>query len=185
MISQYQRHSKFPIKDSALSKIIQFRIQSEQKVLKMKWIGSGIFLVLMIFKIEGASTVEEDPNSSRLPKTSYPTHYSLSLSFSVVGTKNYEGNVVINIVMKENTSVITLHNRGLDVLSVNLIDSSLSKLDQKVIVKPERELMDIEVSTRELIAGEKLSLEISFSGQLKTELSGFYRTSYRRNNAIR
>lgn len=153
----------------------------------MKWTESGIFLIALVATGLGAPILDdEDQDSLRLPKTSYPTSYDLSLTFSVNGKRSYEGSVSINIVMTENTSKITLHNRGLAVLSVKLIDSQTrNELEQTYIIEDEKEFIHIVVSSRELIAGDKLSLTITFSGQLQTGLSGFYRSSYRINNSSR
>lgn len=152
----------------------------------MKWIKSGILFMVIVETVLYSSALDnDDQDSLRLPKTSYPTSYDLSLTFSVAGKRTYEGTVAINIVMKENLSNITLHNRGLDVSSIKLLDNARIELDQTFIIDSQKDFIHIVVSSRELIAGEKLSLTIIFSGQLQTGLSGFYRTSYRLNNSLR
>lgn len=151
----------------------------------MKWISGVLIAALLSNAVEAAPTVAlGEENFLRLPKTSIPTRYDLKLAFSVIGSSAIAGNVKIVIDIIENTDTITLHNRGLHVSSVKLATNLLEEIDQTFSFEPEKDFMHV-VASRVLLAGEKVTLEIIYTGQLQTNMLGIYRSSYKANATTR
>lgn len=145
----------------------------------------GIILVVFALSVWSAPFAE-DEESSRLPKTSIPLSYDLTLKTRVkVNQRSFSGTVKIGIEITENTNVITLHNRGLSVQSVKLIAADKTEIPQTHDFEAVKDFMHVRVDSRELLIGEKFSLEIAFSGNLQLDNTGFYRSSYRVGSNIR
>lgn len=145
-------------------------------------------IILAIFSLSCVpfSVVADEVKSLRLPRTSIPLSYDLSLNTKVhVNQRGFSGNVKISIEITETTNLITLHNRGLTVKSVNLTAEDKSEILQTHRFDVENDFMIIEVGSGELLAGEKVSVEIVYSGYLQLDSTGFYRSSYRVGNDIR
>lgn len=148
----------------------------------MKWLKSGILLVVLLStaKAAPAPLADDDENSLRLPKSSAPISYDLELTTNVhSGQRALTGFVKIEIEIKETTDFITLHNRGLTIGDVKLINSNSAELDIEISSDLEKEFLVIESLTRPLQVGELYSIEISYRGNLQLGTSGFYRSSYR------
>lgn len=144
-----------------------------------------IFLVLFLTSTWAAPFADDD-ESLRLPKTSIPLSYDLTLKTKVnVNQRGFTGTEKINIEIIKNTNVITLHNHGLSIQSVKLVDGDKVEIPQTHVLEAEKDFMHIEIGSRELLVGEKFSLEIAFSGFLQLDNTGFYRSSYRFENSIR
>lgn len=145
----------------------------------MKWLISGILFVVLVATATAAPTPFADDDPLRLPKTSKPISYDLTLTTNVhSGTRAFSGTVKIEIEIVTNTDVLTLHNRGLTVGTVKLLDVSGAELRSSVTQETDKEFVHVQSDSRSLIAGEKVNLEIEFTGQLSTGTSGFYRSSY-------
>lgn len=123
--------------------------------------------------------------SYRLPNNTSPILYDLALETWVdEGRLDFNGSVTIRIkVLEDDSNSITLHSRNLSILEWNL---------QKMVSE---ELVPVEVQvpffdsftdfiTFSLVGDEKLEkdgdyrLFITFSGMLREEQHGFYRSSY-------
>lgn len=123
-----------------------------------------------------------DEGSLRLPKSSIPTNYDITLWTTVdTGERKFTGIVKIDIEIKENSDIITLHNRRLDIdyASVKLINT-FTEVEYEISVNEDtaREFVFIDSSIRPLVAGENFRVEISYTGELQLGTSGFYRSSY-------
>lgn len=119
----------------------------------------------------------------RLPNHTHPETYDISLSTRV--DKNifdFNGFVRIGIVVDQTTNEIVLHARQLVVSNVRLvrfsgsvpIDVRLSPHNYEVVP----EFLRIRTDNINLMAGDRLSLEITYSGTLRADEAGFYRSSY-------
>lgn len=150
----------------------------------MKWIKSGIFILVIISVITAAPMPLEADSSKVLPKTSVPFHYDLNLSLSAIGTSTVKGVVTIEIEIMEDTETLTLHNRGLAIDNITLTASG-TELEQEHELEADKDFMHIKVLSRQLLKGEKVSAEITFTGSLQTNLFGIYRTSYKVNDSTR
>lgn len=152
----------------------------------MKWLKSGILLVAVLSTVQTAPTLFADEDSMRLPKTSKPIHYDISLKTDVhEGLRSFEGEVLIEIEIAEDTNVITLHNRELTILEVKLLDETNNLVETLHQEEIEKEFLHIETTSKPLLSGEKYTIEISYSGLLQLGTSGFYRSSYKVDNETR
>lgn len=144
------------------------------------------FLVILSLSCIAFSVVADDKKASRLPRTSIPLSYDLNLNTKVhVNQRGFSGIVKISIEITQRTNEIVLHNRALTVKSVNLTAEDKSEVLQTHRFDVENDFMIIDVGSRDLLAGEKVSVEIVYSGFLQLDSTGFYRSSYRLGNDIR
>jgi aminopeptidase N len=148
---------------------------------------SGIIFLLALSMVWAVPIQKSDDDDSlKLPKTSVPLSYDLSLKTSLRSVeREFSGTVKIQIEVIEATDTITLHNRGLAIESVTMIDSDGIALDASYRLEPEKDFMHIVVESRQLLVAEALTVEIAFTGSLRLDMSGFYRSSYKSNGAIR
>lgn len=147
----------------------------------MKSLKCAKFLLLFVFQV-ATSPVEPlaGDNLLRLPKTSFPLSYDLSLITMIhTGTREFTGNVKINVEIKELTNTITLHNRGLTIQSVS-VKHTVGKADVPITISIDvaREFLIIESVSEDLQNGGLYLIEINFTGQLQIGTSGFYRSWY-------
>lgn len=145
----------------------------------MKWLRSGILLVVLIATVKTAPAPFADEESLRLPKTSKPISYDLTLTTNVHnGEREFSGLVKIVIEIVEATDFITLHNRGLTIESVKLKNAAEAELDISFSEDKPKEFLIIESLTRPLDVGSRFTVEISYKGFLQGGTNGFYRSSY-------
>ena len=151
----------------------------------MKWIINGIFLVVISSSVWAAPTpaVEDDP--LRLPKSTVPISYDLTLNTQVhTGQRQFNGLVKIEIVVKEATNMITLHNKQLDVESLKLLAESGSEIVTTLRYEADKSFMHVDTA-RILAVNEKFTIEIAFKGSLQLDMRGFYLSSYREGSVTR
>lgn len=117
--------------------------------------------------------------SWRLPKTIYPLSYQIELETSVhdEGSREYSGNVIIFLDVKETTNTIVLHSKELNIKDV-LITSDLAFLSPRFHFDETRDFLIIEADDT-LEAGSQIAVLIEFSGQLQLQGVGFYRSEYK------
>lgn len=147
----------------------------------MKCLKSGIFLTLLLSTVSTAPTPFVDENPTRLPKTSVPLLYDLTLTTSVhLGQRAFTGVVKINVEITETTNILTLHNRDLIIDSVKLTNTRTSAVYAATYSEEkEKEFVIIESTESTLNLGERFTIEISYNGLLQLGTNGFYRSSYR------
>lgn len=152
----------------------------------MKLVRSGIFLLLLIATAKAAPTlvadvVEFDEDDLRLPQTSIPISYDLTLTTQVhdAGARALSGFVRIEIQITETTDFIALHNRGLTIVTVKLINAAETELEIVLDTNSEREFLIIESQVVPLETGALYTIEIEYTGSLQTGTLGFYRSSYK------
>lgn len=151
----------------------------------MKWKTSGAICAVFLVTIWAAPTPFAVDDYLRLPNASVPTHYDLSITTSDLGQREFSGTVIINVDVIENTDVITLHNRGLSIDNVILQYDNDEVIEQTIEPDEEKEFLHIRITDGQILAGAKVSIEISFTGQLQLNSYGFYRSSYKKNGATR
>jgi Peptidase M1 N-terminal domain len=146
----------------------------------MKWLKSGIILLLVVSAVTAAPVdLADDDDSLRLPQSSWPLSYDLTLTTNVhAGVRAFTGKVIISIEIKAATNFITLHNRGLTINDVKLKSNSGNELEIDHKSDAVKEFLVIESLTTPLQSGDQLTVEIEFNGLLQTGTSGFYRSSY-------
>lgn len=116
----------------------------------------------------------------RLPNSTKPENYDITLSTAVDEDNfNFDGTVKIRVHVLEATSNITIHARQLTIKSIALSDPSTgTDIDLNPYV--------YEIVTEFLIIPAKTQLEkdkyyllvITYTGELRTDNGGFYRSSY-------
>lgn len=142
----------------------------------MKWLESGIFLVVTFLVLKAANS-----EAQRLPRSSEPTHYDIELTTNVhLGQRAFTGFVRIEILIKENSDSITLHSRGLTIEQVRLLDWDANVLEVVSRAETQNNFLIIEGlgTPLQLQEGETYWVEITYRGQLSVGTSGFYRSSY-------
>lgn len=134
----------------------------------------SIFPIIGILLVVIASIL-----SFRLPDTSHPISYSLSLTIDV-DSASYFGNVAIRInVTTPNTNLIALNYHDIQVDNVIITktdeNTQLNLLDR---ANPRPSLQIIEFYTRESLAVGQYDIQMDFQGAIRSDLKGLYMSSY-------
>ncbi|KAL3958106.1 hypothetical protein ACCO45_008684 [Purpureocillium lilacinum] len=116
-----------------------------------------------------------------LPANVIPRHYDLTLEPNFEKL-TYEGTVVIDVDVVEDSSSIAVNTLELDIHS-----AKVSAGGQTVSSSPKVSYNeDTQTSTfgfdGSLAKGTKAQLEITFTGQLNDKMAGFYRSTYKRDD---
>lgn len=149
-------------------------------------------LLLPHFKTLDETIVDDisndiDPIIYRLPNNTRPIAYNIHLTTNVHTQNdfNFTGTVAITLEGVGNPSnTITLHHRELTILSAKLSLSTTPNVDITLIQPPaynaENEFLTYTLGTgaTPIQAGLKYVLTIKYTGTLRTDESGFYRSSY-------
>lgn len=147
----------------------------------VKWKSENFLIIFIALSVVQCNPIAQFNTNLRLPRTIIPLHYDLHLETAVHdgGIRNYGGEVDIFLRVEIPTSSVVLHQRGLNVISVNLIntDTGLDWPIQKETYDNVTEFLTIP-TTNQLNAGDNLKLKIIFSGSLQSGTAGFYRSQY-------
>ena len=151
----------------------------------MKWLKSGIFLAVILSLVRALPVPFADESDPlRLPKSSVPVSYDLTLRSNIhLGERAYSGSVKIEIIIKQDTDVITLHNRGLSVTRAKLVDENNNDIAVTLSYEDDKDFMHLH-APRELKIDEELWIEIEFNGFLRVDMGGFYRSTYRAGGGV-
>ncbi|KAL7036535.1 hypothetical protein ACKWTF_008841 [Chironomus riparius] len=132
---------------------------------------------------EELDEIKSFSDDGRLPKDVVPVHYNLRLTTNVHnnGDRAFVGFVKISVKVLADTNLIKLHNRGLIITYMRLTsmngafvydaDFSHDTSNQSLIIT----LVNSDIF---LLAGNEYNIEIAFSGNLRTDMGGFYRSLY-------
>ncbi|XP_061115379.1 endoplasmic reticulum aminopeptidase 2-like [Conger conger] len=133
------------------------------------------------FTSEASSSQPFPWNQLRLPNNVVPKHYDLSIHPNL-RTLNFTGTVRISVDVKQDTSYIVLHSKGLDITKAKILGED----DGKPVDK-EQNLTVLEHLEQEQIAlllpyqlqeGRKYQLHIEFQASLADDFDGFYKSTY-------
>lgn len=115
----------------------------------------------------------------RLPNNTKPESYDIKLSTNIhEGDFNFSGLAAINLRVLEPSYNITLHARQLTIKSIQLTTSFGIKIDtHNFTYDPVTEFLTIP-TTSQLQKNAQYQLAIAYSGTLRTDNLGFYRSSY-------
>lgn len=126
----------------------------------------------------------------RLSNDTHPETYDISLLTRIdLGNFDFNGIVRIEIRVDRPTNEIVLHAHK----QLNILRVSLARYSGSVVVNirilpyeynAETEFLKIRTDGMTLPAGDRLILEISYSGTLRTDVGGFYRSSYINSNGV-
>ncbi|CAJ2501512.1 Uu.00g043650.m01.CDS01 [Anthostomella pinea] len=130
--------------------------------------------------VEHFGGASPDPNKGRelLPTNVIPRHYDLTLEPDLEKF-TFNGHVVIDFDVQEETKSISLHTLELDIHSAHIKSGDQVISSSSSITYDESK----QVSTIELkdaVPKGKTQLEIKFKGQLNDLMAGFYRSTYKK-----
>lgn len=138
----------------------------------MKWYEDNAGKIFMFLR----SLPENLPSSHRLEITAKPTSYNISLQpyFEDKNAKKsftFNGRVVIDMEVSKDTWEIILHAYDIDIVSIK----ENSYLGHKMVPSTQKMIVFFKSL---LPANKKLTLEITYTGHLRDDMKGFYRSSY-------
>lgn len=125
-----------------------------------------------------SSSIDVSKGREVLPKNVKPIHYDLTLEPNLE-TFEYEGKVVIDLDVVEDTRSISLNT-----LQLKIHSSKISIGDKLVTSSPEIHYNEDTQTTKILFnetipGGSKATLTQTFAGTLNDNMAGFYRSSYK------
>lgn len=135
-----------------------------------------------IVPLPSAKLLDDDGATYRLPNQTRPSHYDITLTTHVHdgGREDFSGVVKITIKPLETTKVITLHQRQITIESIKLWYSDLETYENITDFTDggDREFLIIPTEN-DLVTSEEYIVEIAYSGKLRDDNMGFYRSSYK------
>jgi aminopeptidase N len=142
-----------------------------------------------IFSI-ATSDKEEEPilKDVRLPRSISPISYDIVIVPYLSGVENFtfDGNVIVKFQVQETCKNITLHSFMLKIhrnlTTVQKVDENEKGLSIKNQSFVEAKQFLIIETEEELEKGSIYLLKLSYIGQIRDNLQGFYRSSYTVNN---
>lgn len=145
-----------------------------------------IWTLLLLSNIVNAQTFDNNNNGNinyRLPNTTHPLSYDISLTSRVdLAQFDFSGQVKIKIAIDTDTREIVLHAKQLNVTSIRLGRYTASALMDLPLMAHSfdnvREFLYVKTNGSLLVAGDRLLLDITYAGSLRTDNGGFYRLSY-------
>lgn len=149
--------------------------------MKLKLIG--IFCLFLISLGKSAPVIEQDDGDERLPHTTHPTHYEITLwtplDYVTSGDRSFDGLVKISILVDENTSEIKLHSKDMTVKDTEIkLTRGIAEIDILSVSDQAHDIIVLKTSI-ELKKDDQLTLEIPYSTKLQQNMAGFYQSSYK------
>lgn len=158
---------------------------------------SAFFLIIALYGVIVSAKVPIAPNNfdqfdSRMEKSTKLTNYRLpnntkpnSYDIKIVtmvhqGEFGFTGKITINLQTLEDTKVITLHKRQLAIGNIELRDTQGDTFDLDAYEYDNvTEFLKIIPSNNVTLEKDKtFLLSIDYTGELRTDQKGFYRSSY-------
>lgn len=122
----------------------------------------------------------------RLPNHTRPSFYRIDLRTWIHEENfSFDGFVEIVVVVSEATNQIVMHSRQMNITKFELRDLSGVLLTTSMTYDPIREFLVFEVSPGILVPGTRFWLQITYTGILRSDDAGFYRSSYLNDNGER
>ncbi|QRD85770.1 aminopeptidase [Aspergillus flavus] len=116
-----------------------------------------------------------------LPTNVKPVHYDLTLEPNFESFK-YEGTVVIDLQVTEDTTSISLNSNEIDIHSA-IVSAQGSVVTSSPEISVNKDTQVATVKFAETIpAGSSAQLKLTFTGILNDNMAGFYRSSYKTAN---
>lgn len=145
-----------------------------------------LFLIVTcscVLRAFGATDENEKMNVFRLPNNTEPIAYKLTIRPTIDPKNNiftFTGNVVINIRVKSSTKELTLNADDLEIESVKVTDTNTSTefavIEYNCIVRNQQ--LKILLEEPGFIADRVYDVKISYTGNLRNDMTGFYKSSY-------
>ncbi|XP_014296929.2 putative aminopeptidase-2 [Microplitis demolitor] len=124
------------------------------------------------------------PNADyRLPKTIYPTTYTINLTpYLDDNNFTFDGQVQINMTVTRNISSIVLHANNLKIKRINVHENSIKNLKvSSYFINSTTNKFSIYLAST-VNVGSFLTVDIEYSGILNDNMEGFYRSYYKDDN---
>lgn len=139
-------------------------------------------------RVEDVQPRQENGLQYRLPNDTKPETYDITLTTRVdIQNFTFDGKVKIGITVLEATSTIKLHHRQLTILSVSLWTTTIPALQinlNEFTYDQDVEHLIIPITNGPLLANTRYTLEIDYTGTLRQDNGGFYRSKYLNNNGV-
>ncbi|QUC19046.1 uncharacterized protein UV8b_03287 [Ustilaginoidea virens] len=116
-----------------------------------------------------------------LPANVVPRHYHLTLEPDFKKF-TFDGTVVIDLDVEEDSSSVSLHTLQLDIHSAKVSSNGQAISSSPNISYDEPKQVSKFEFEGTLPKGSKAQLEINFTGQLNDKMAGFYRSTYKRDD---
>ncbi|KAJ9300543.1 hypothetical protein DTO271G3_1707 [Paecilomyces variotii] len=121
------------------------------------------------------------PGREVLPTNVKPLHYDLTLEPDFEKF-TYEGTVIIDLDVVEDTNSISLNSNEIDIHSTT-VSAGGAVVTSSPEVTYDQDAQTTTVKFKETIpAGSKAQIKQTFTGQLNDNMAGFYRSSYKDKN---
>lgn len=141
------------------------------------WAQSAKYL--SVPNVEDLHVYEDISETHRLPNNTRPTHYDVHLRTWInEGIFTFEGRVAISIDVLQRSNTIVLHQGQLNITTFELENLSGEVLPVLMTYVPIQGFLIFELSAGDLQEGEEYVLRINYTGILRTDGYGFYRSSY-------
>ncbi|KOS20944.1 Aminopeptidase 2 [Escovopsis weberi] len=128
---------------------------------------------------EGAATFAVQ-GRELLPVNVVPLHYHVTLEPNF-DTLRYDGTVVIDLDVAEDSDSISLNTLELDILGAKLLsDGQTIATSPAITYDAKTQTSKFEFAGSKLAKGSKVQLEIDFVGHLNDKMAGFYRSTYKK-----
>lgn len=152
------------------------------------WLSGDAYLEINEYVDSALKKLEMELNMLRLPKTTVPISYKVDLKTTSLhtGSRLYDGEVTIKIVVKEITDRIMLHAKDQTITELQVLEAdniTPVKLIEYTMYSP-ADTLTVHLMNN-VMPGSEYVLNIKFSTQLRTSGSGFYQTSYVMNGTTR
>lgn len=148
-----------------------------------------IFFKILLFHCV-ASQVDNNGVNYRLPNTTHPETYDLSITTRIDSTNfGFTGDIKIKIVVDVQTTEIVLHMEDLEIsqiilneivngVAINIKDITHTYEPVTHFLKVKKANMHHMQISNTFNTGEVFNLRIRYNGTLSTEPVGFYRVEY-------
>lgn len=120
-----------------------------------------------------------DSLTFRLPRAIKPSSYNLLLHPDL-SAKTFNGNVVIDIQVSEQTPYVALHSKFLNITKVNLMKNLVNGAEG-ISVKNSFEYEKFEyfvIEPENALSAGNYTIDLDFTGSLDNKIVGFYGSSY-------
>ncbi|KAI0483133.1 peptidase family M1-domain-containing protein [Xylariaceae sp. FL0804] len=132
--------------------------------------------------LEHAGGAQPDPTQGRelLPTNVIPTHYDVTLEPDF-DKFTFEGKVLIDFDVKEESKSISLHTLEIDIHSVH-VKSGESVVTSSSAITYDKSKQVAKIELKDAVPQGKTQLEVKFTGQLNDSMAGFYRSTYKKSD---
>ena len=124
---------------------------------------------------------DEEITSYRLPNNSVPVRYDLWLKTDIDrNIFNFSGTMKIQVKLLEPSQKITLQIDETKVVKIDLLDKQNQLIESNLLFEYQRRFQFLIIFLPRLLTpSETVTLDIEFRGILRTDMLGFYRSSYK------